>query len=159
MRLYYSIYNIMTKSKTPKNRKIIERLRAHQAKKKGGGGGEKKVVGGNDEKVYVILSKNLIQLLQPRRDQKEDNTEFGEPENKFTVNDIKSVIEPGTTTRDTNNNMRILDDFLTKNGYNINTTLDNYVKGNREKTKIIKDHTTYEEKKKKIRSRKKKNNS
>ena len=41
----------MTKSKTPKNKKIIDRVRAHQAKKKSGGG-KKKVVevdgGGGD---------------------------------------------------------------------------------------------------------------
>jgi len=41
----------MTKSKTPKNKKIIDRVRAHQAKKKSGGG-KKKVVevdGGGDD--------------------------------------------------------------------------------------------------------------
>ena len=31
----------MTKSKTPKNKKIIDRVRAHQAKKKSGGGKKK----------------------------------------------------------------------------------------------------------------------
>ena len=105
MRLYYSIYNIMTKSKTPKNKKMIDRLITHRAKEKSGGG-EKKVVGGvinpaNSWPYITISSKhsnniedenaslqNLIYKTITTKYRNGDNIEYEDLKNKF-----ESVLE------------------------------------------------------------------
>ena len=94
----------MTKSKTPKNKKIIERLRAHQAKKINGGGGEKKVVGGVMEPIeqwpYITI------------DSEQSNKEIDE--NAPLQNLILNVITNSYTEKDLPDNIKYDDEFKKK---------------------------------------------